>query len=1228
MGNYVFRPGGNSPETSIISSDRSITITYSISELNLESITNENGTFYRMSIPGHIPSTETGKPEMPVLSRIIIVPEGYTYKVRITEVKTSRLKPERKKVNGILFPAQEGETKAPQRQKPAFAIDKAAYATREFIKSDTIKIVPIGTVRNKHIATVLINPVRYNPRTNVVNIITSMKIEIIFKGAGNDDSKALFPESPLFNETLVKGILNYNPDSVMPGYSDKPVRMVILTDTSFRKHLQPYIRWKTQKGYKLDILYKGASFAGNNYTELRDTLKAIYNSSTSENPPPEYLLIIGDVSKIPYFGGTGYITDMYYGEFDGNGDYIPEMFIGRLPVVDTTELKSAIKKIIQYEKFEFAPANRFYANALMTAGDDAGNAYFMNGQVKYGITNYLIPGNKIKEFHFYDIQPFHNPKDSIIKLINKGVSFINYTGHGDTYGWLHLNIKTPDIASLTNNNMYPFVISNACQTSNFDLAATLGNSLFNAIGKGAIGFIGCAADSYWYEDFYWAVGVGTPSEDPTYATTGLGALDRLFHTHGESPSDWYISMGQVVYAGNLAVSASTTSRKKYYWSTYNLVGDPSVIPIIGTPDTFNIALPDTLPNNLKLLSLFADPFSYVAVSHFDTLWDASFVSPAGSVTLDLPGVENDSCLVVITGQNKVPLIKTIYFSEITGEFINLTSSGINDVSGNNNGLADFGETIFLDLKISNHGDATSENLVASVTSSSGWVTINNGSVNLGTLAAGSEVITNNVLSLTVSGDVPDNSMITLNLTLKDNAVEKKYIIDICAHAPDLDIINFQIDDTTAGNGNFIVDQAEIINLIFRVNNIGSSDASGLFSVSSPSPDISILEPSKNSGIIKSGRITEIPVQVRLSETVKSGSIITISSSLDCPPHSVDKDFSFRIGRIRETFESANFRIFPWINISSKPWIVTETSPKEGVIAARSGIIPNNSSSSLRIRTKYDAPDTLKFWYKVSSEASYDYMTFKLNDAEVLKKSGENPWTLSTVAVPAGYNTFEWIYKKDESDISGADCAMIDMIDFSVSAGVNYITRDIETASIVSPEIIEMPDKIPVSVKLLNQSPDTIKGFNLSYTINKGIPVTQHFSETLIPFADSVTVTFRTPADLRKIGFSDVLVYGENNRDDYLLNDTLFLKTEVNDPLSVSPNPFTDELNVTILSDSIATAHISMTSSLGQKVVSFDQKLVAGSNSIQIRDGSLAPGLYFLRIEFHGMARTIKVIKQK
>jgi hypothetical protein len=84
---YVF--DSDLQDNSVVSSDHSLLINYSVPELYLENITNDNGTFYKVAIPGHTPASEPGKPELPVLSRIISVPEGSSYKIRISDIKTS-----------------------------------------------------------------------------------------------------------------------------------------------------------------------------------------------------------------------------------------------------------------------------------------------------------------------------------------------------------------------------------------------------------------------------------------------------------------------------------------------------------------------------------------------------------------------------------------------------------------------------------------------------------------------------------------------------------------------------------------------------------------------------------------------------------------------------------------------------------------------------------------------------------------------------------------------------------------------------------------------------------------------------------------------------------------------------------------------------------------------------------------------------------------------------------
>ncbi|MCK7536146.1 MAG: hypothetical protein MZV63_36740 [Marinilabiliales bacterium] len=85
---------------------------------------------------------------------------------------------------------RKGETKSDQQRKPEFKIDRSAYAIKGFTTVDTVRIEQIGKVREKNLSNLFIYPVRYNPHTNSIEVITSMKIEITFSGSG--DSKSSF----------------------------------------------------------------------------------------------------------------------------------------------------------------------------------------------------------------------------------------------------------------------------------------------------------------------------------------------------------------------------------------------------------------------------------------------------------------------------------------------------------------------------------------------------------------------------------------------------------------------------------------------------------------------------------------------------------------------------------------------------------------------------------------------------------------------------------------------------------------------------------------------------------------------------------------------------------------------------------------------------------------------------------------------------------------------------
>ena len=86
--------------------------------------------------------------------------------------------------------------------------------------------------------------------------------------------------------------------------------------------------------------------------------------------------------------------------------------------------------------------------------------------------------------------------------------------------------------------------------------------MLRAEDKGAVGYIGGSNNTYWDEDYWWAVGsTSNITANPTYAGTGLAIYDRWIHENGESQSDWFFTQGQVIHSGNLAVTQAGGSEQ-------------------------------------------------------------------------------------------------------------------------------------------------------------------------------------------------------------------------------------------------------------------------------------------------------------------------------------------------------------------------------------------------------------------------------------------------------------------------------------------------------------------------------------------------------------------------------------------------------------------------------------------------------------------------------------------
>jgi len=107
------------------------------------------------------------------------------------------------------------------------------------------------------------------------------------------------------------------------------------------------------------------------------------------------------------------------------------------------------------------------------------------------------------------------------------------------------------------------------------------------------------------------------------------------------------------------------------------------------------------------------------------------------------------------------------------------------------------------------------------------------------------------------------------------------------------------------------------------------------------------------------------------------------------------------------------------------WFGQTDSYYYGSGSLQSGGVGNNQSSWLE--TTIQGPVTLSFYWKVSSEARFDYLRFFIDGTQRASISGEVAWQQKTFSIPSGSHTLHWSYTKDGSVSSGADAGWVDRI---------------------------------------------------------------------------------------------------------------------------------------------------------------------------------------------------------
>jgi subtilisin family serine protease len=131
----------------------------------------------------------------------------------------------------------------------------------------------------------------------------------------------------------------------------------------------------------------------------------------------------------------------------------------------------------------------------------------------------------------------------------------------------------------------------------------------------------------------------------------------------------------------------------------------------------------------------------------------------------------------------------------------------------------------------------------------------------------------------------------------------------------------------------------------------------------------------------------------------------------------------------EGFETGNFSLYPWAQSGNANWVVQTSDIFSGTYAAKSGTILDSQSSSLDLTLNITSAGNISFYQKVSSEATYDFLRFYIDNVQQGEWSGAGAWTMQSYPVTTGSHNFKWTFAKDGSVASGTDAGYLDHIVF-------------------------------------------------------------------------------------------------------------------------------------------------------------------------------------------------------
>ncbi len=346
---------------------------------------------------------------------------------------------------------------------------------------------------------------------------------------------------------------------------------IIITHANFRSEAERLASYRNQKdGLRTAVIdvqdiYDQFNFGILSPHAIKDFLSyAFHNWQT---PAPLFVALFGDASWdpkgllsgskktnfVPSYGIL--VADNWFVSLDGGDDFLPDLFIGRIPVETPEQAAFVVDKIIAYENLSFDSWNKkiVLLNGGINSTEQTIFRFQADALISEQIDTIPLKGEVIrfdKNTNEAITQVFRR---TVAEKINEGVLWVNFIGHAASSVW-DIDIGRPD--EWQNEKSFPFVTGMSCHSSRF--ANPKINSLAEEFFISPIG-----ASAYW-----GSTGFGYISQDFFLLEGLLISVNR----------DTVRSIGEATTFAKLHLwqRLGARERSRFVIDQYALIGDPAM----------------------------------------------------------------------------------------------------------------------------------------------------------------------------------------------------------------------------------------------------------------------------------------------------------------------------------------------------------------------------------------------------------------------------------------------------------------------------------------------------------------------------------------------------------------------------------------------------------------------------------------------------------------------------